>query len=144
MSNQYFSQINNPTIPSSLQMWRDRKKVSCLIGSKCSKCKNVFFPEKLVCPYCQIKINEQFKFKGKGKIINFEKNNIPQTVVMGFRDVMPRIFGIIQLEEGPIILGEIVDNNEIKLGDDVVSVVRRLSRLQNTMWNYGVKWTMKS
>lgn len=144
MSNQYFNQISNPIIESPMETWRNREATQCLIGNECLDCHKKFYPPQLVCTICHKRKLKKIEYSGVGKILNIEINNIPQITVMGFRELLPRTFATIELEEGPIVIGEIIDNDakRIKKGDCVKKTLRRMARSNNTTWTYGVKFLL--
>jgi uncharacterized OB-fold protein len=72
---------------------------SYLIGSKCKSCGLVFFPQKLVCPYCcKDDTLEPIPLNGKGKLKRFV---LLRTAGIGFK--APYFIGYVQLAEGPIV-----------------------------------------
>lgn len=142
MANQYYDQVNNPMIESSLAIWRNYDGLYRLVGSRCTTCQHNFYPKRDACPLCHQITLESVRFSGNGTIINIEQDKIPQITVVGFRNLLPRNIAIIQLDEGPSIIGEIVDcgHRIPKVGERVHSVLRRLSKSSNQTWKYGIKF----
>jgi uncharacterized OB-fold protein len=106
-------------------LWRLKKSKYRLVGTHCSSCNSIYFPPKTFCPQCRRsgKIKEIF-LSGKGKIVSF---TVIRVAPKGFEDKVPYVIGIIELEEGTLISGEIVGNIEdIKIGKSVHSVFRRI------------------
>ncbi|WP_455810431.1 Zn-ribbon domain-containing OB-fold protein [Clostridium butyricum] len=145
MSAQYPEQISNQAIESSLRQWREHGGLHRLEGTKCNDCNNLYYPRRSVCPKCHSLNLSIFKFKGKGTILNFVKDEIPMISVFGFREHMPKVVCTVKLDEGPVILGELVDLVDIGLitkGEKVKTVIRKQSRTSNTSWRYGYKFVL--
>lgn len=149
MVSQYSEQISNPMIESAMKDWREQGGLTRLEGSYCPECNRYYYPRRFICPICHTKSGlKVYKFKGIGKIKNIEINNIPQIAIMGYREKMPRFMAIIELDEGPYILGEIIEcdlnlnNINDFLNKRVKYVVRKQSRSSNTMWKYGYKFKL--
>ncbi len=107
---------------SSIPMfWRRIRQRNCLIGSKCNKCKTVFYPPKLRCKKCSINDLSEFKFNGKGEIISFSEIHSPPS---GFEKKIPYTIAIVKLEEGPMLTAQIVDYKKIEIGAKVESCLR--------------------
>lgn len=145
MSAQYPEQISNPAIESSLKQWREHGGLHRLEGSKCSECNEVYYPRRSVCPKCHSLNMSVFKFSGKGTLLNFFSNNIPIISVFGFREHSPRFMSTVKLDEGPVILGELIELKHpelLKRGVRVKTTIRKQSRSSNTSWKYGYKFVL--
>jgi len=110
------------TIPSSL----DEKPQ--LIGSRCLRCGEVFFPKKAygICNHCQSKNLEEIKLSRKGKIYSF-------TIVMQkppeyYKGPVPYAEGFVELPEGVRVETLFTDCNfdDLGIGMDVEMVVEKL------------------
>jgi uncharacterized OB-fold protein len=110
------------TVPSS----RDEKPQ--LIGSRCSRCGEVFFPKKAygICNHCQSKNLEEVKLSRKGKIYSF-------TIVMQkppeyYKGPVPYAEGFVELPEGVRVETLFTDCNfdDLRIGMDVEMVVEKL------------------
>jgi uncharacterized OB-fold protein len=145
MSGQYPEQISNPTIESNLKQWREHGGLHRLEGSKCDDCNQVYYPRRSVCPKCHSLNVSVFKFSGKGTLVNFFPNNISQIAILGFREHSPRFISIVKLDEGPVIIGELIELNNPQLlqpGVRVKTTIRKQSRSANTSWKYGYKFVI--
>lgn len=105
--------MHNSSIPL---FWRRIRQRNCLIGSKCNKCKTLFFPIKLRCKKCNSNNLSEFKFSGKGEIISFSEVHSP---LHGFEKKIPYAIAIVKLEEGPMLTAQIVDYEKL---EDVTKV----------------------
>jgi len=87
--------------------WRRYKELYRLMGSKCEKCGNIFFPPRKICPNCRRAGKlEDLEFSGNGKVYSF---TIIRTAAEGFTEFAPYAIGLIKLEEGPSVISQIVD-----------------------------------
>jgi uncharacterized OB-fold protein len=95
-------------------------------AAKCSNCGKVTFPGRLICPECKQSEHETIPLSGKGKLETF---TIIRTAPSGFTDFAPYAVGIIELEEGVKILGQITDCDpeELNTGDTLTSKFRRMN-----------------
>jgi len=92
-----------------------------IFGSKCNKCNQIMIPIKPVCSKCGNFSVEKFKTKGKGFLKNF---TIIYVAPEKFKDKVPYAVGLIQIDEGGLIMGRLVgvspDKPEnIKIGSKV-------------------------
>jgi uncharacterized OB-fold protein len=110
------------TVPSSLD---DKPQ---LIGSRCPRCGEVFFPKKAygICNHCQSKNLEEVKLSRKGKIYSF-------TIVMQkppeyYKGPVPYAEGFVELPEGVRVETLFTDCkfDDLRIGMDVEMVVEKL------------------
>ena len=127
--------------------WRERKGRYRLVGSKCKKCGELWWPRRVseVCPNCHSRDFEEYEFSHEGEVFSFMQDSVPMPL-MGMhvygRD--RRIIASVKLKEGVCIFPtEIVDCKleELKEGMKVRLVVRKLRRANNGNWLYGYMWT---
>ncbi|MCD6323808.1 MAG: Zn-ribbon domain-containing OB-fold protein [Desulfurococcales archaeon] len=106
--------------------WR-RKKIHYAIPlGKCMKCGKVIYPPMRRCPYCGSEDIKVIRSKGIGTLLNYTISYFRKE---GDEASLPRIVGLVRLDEGAIIPAEIVDVDpeEVKEGMRVEAVLRRLS-----------------
>jgi hypothetical protein len=120
--------------------WRLRKSRYGMIGTRCEHCNISYFPPRMVCPSCNSEL-KKIPFSGKGTIESFTIVHIP---LVGFETQVPYAVGIIRLEEGTKITGQIVDNiRNIEIGKKVEVVFRKLSEPPvNEIIPYGFKFRL--
>jgi hypothetical protein len=114
-----------------------------MIGTKCLTCNSVYYPPKTLCPNCRSKGKlEEIQLSGKGKIISYTVIRAPPE---GFEKYAPYVIAIIQLDEGPKISGQIVDDTErIEPGKKVVPVFRKIYEDgEDGIIHYGIKWKIE-
>ena len=83
---------------------------------KCRECGNVCFPPSEVCPKCLSVQFDWVKVSGKGKVWSWVVFH--QAFLSSFGDQIPYNVAYVELDEGPIMLTNLVGirNEEIKLG----------------------------
>ncbi len=120
--------------------WREIPRRYRMEAGKCKKCGAVHFPGRLVCPNCKSREFETIRLSGKGTIETF---TITRVAPQGFGDQAPYAVGIIRLEEGINVMGQIADCDPttLHIGDKVVSQFRRINEENRTgMIMYGYKF----
>ena len=106
--------------------WREIPKRYRMEAHKCKKCKHISFPGRIICPVCGDREFDTFNLKGDGTIVSY---TIIRTAPSGFLDLAPYVVGIIELEEGIKVMGQITDCEPEKLnvGDKVIAKFRRMN-----------------
>ena len=110
----------------TVRTWRHIQQRYNLVGSKCTNCGQVFFPQRVICPDCRRKGNiEDIQFSGKGKIFTY---SVIRTPTSEFKKIAPYAVAIIELEEGAKVTAQIVDADvdDIQIGDPVEMVFRKI------------------
>lgn len=99
-----------------------------LVGSRCKKCGTLHMPITSMCKTCKSIEMEAVEFSGKGKLVAFSIIYIAPTAMIqaGYDRKNPYCAGIVQLEEGPSICGQLMEVDvlhpeTIKIGTQVVS-----------------------
>lgn len=112
------------------RFWRENQSRYNMQGKKCGACEKVYFPPRDLCPKCRrasIGKMEALKLSGKGKVVSYTTvhDGLPE-----FSMQVPYMMAIIELEEGPMITGQIVDAEpeDIDFGTEVESVFRKLGQ----------------
>ena len=90
-------------------------KQNRLLGLKCKKCGTVTTPPKMVCRECAGSDLEITELKGTGKIQTFTTVYVPSE---GREDETPYIIVLVELDEGPWIMGNLagIDPNSADMG----------------------------
>jgi uncharacterized OB-fold protein len=122
-------------IPSS---WRRMKERYLLVGVHCDTCGHDFFPLRKICPLCRRKGKlVEKKFKGTGEIYSFTTVFTPPT---GFELRAPYTLALVQLDEGPKVLGMLEDirPEDVKIGARVEQIYRKwLEEGEGGLIHYG-------
>jgi len=118
--------------------WRQIPQRYRMEATKCKKCQFISFPARLVCPECGSKEFDTINLSGNGKIDTY---TIIRTAPEGFTDQAPYALGIVELDEGVKVMGQITDcePDNLKIGDRVVSKFRRMNEEGKTgmiMYSY--------
>lgn len=130
------------TIP---RFWREIPARYNIVGSRCPHCNTVFFPPKEICKKCRrVSIDQMIptKLSGRGTIIT---HTTVHEAPPAFEKQVPYHLAIIELHEGPHVLGQIVDctSRDLAIGKKVHSVFRRISEDGNSgTIHYGYKFVM--
>jgi uncharacterized OB-fold protein len=77
-----------------------------LIGSRCQKCGQAFFPRKNQCPKCSAREMEEVALSAKGKLYTYTVIYQPPP---GYVGKMPYAVGKVELPEGERILAPLVE-----------------------------------
>lgn len=86
-----------------------------LTGTRCVKCKTIYCPPRADCPKCMSSHVEWLELSGRGKLLAFTTIYVgPETFVK----YVPYVVAIVELEEGPKIMGQMRDvkQEDIKIG----------------------------
>ena len=122
--------------------WREQQTRYRIIGTQCGKCEHLSYPPRRVCPECKSREYESFAFKGEGIIVTFTQiYSVPE----GHEEDVPITLGIIQLDEGPSMLSQIVDYDKLAIGDEVEMVLRKVdSHHKEQVIHYAAKFRPKA
>ncbi len=86
--------------------WREIPQRYRYEANKCSNCGKINFPPRLICPECQGREFETTKLAERGKVLTY---TIIRVAPQQFVDQAPFAVGIIELEDGVRLMGQIVD-----------------------------------
>ncbi len=120
--------------------WRETPERYRLEAGKCKKCGSIQFPNRIVCPDCGAREFETIRLSGKGELTTF---TIIRVAPSGFGDLTPYAVGIVKLDEGIQVMGQVVDcdPDELKIGDRVETQFRRMNEEGKTgMIQYSYKF----
>ncbi len=90
-----------------------------LIGQKCLDCNSYTCPPKATCDNCGSRNLETVELSGKGKIATFTTTYVAPA---GYEKEAPYVVAMVELDEGPWIVGRIdMDAEEAdKIGQDLI------------------------
>ncbi len=120
--------------------WREQPERYRLAAGKCKNCGRIYFPARLVCPDCGSKDIETIRLSGQGQL---ETYTIIRVAPSGFGDLAPFAVGIVKMDEGVRVMGQVVDCDPeaLKIGDRLVTQFRRINEEGKTgMIIYGYKF----
>jgi uncharacterized OB-fold protein len=97
------------------------------------------FPARHVCPNCHEINLESKEFQRTGSVICTAVDYSP---LMGHAEKVPKPFAVIQLDDGPFLIADVVDCevDELKKGLRVEMVLRKWRRETNGNFMYGYKF----
>ncbi len=105
--------------------WREIPQRYRYEANKCSQCGKINFPPRLICPECQSREFETTKLAERGKVLTY---TIIRVAPQQFVDQAPFAVGIIELEDGVRLMGQIVDCDIdlMKIGQKVKLEFRKI------------------
>ncbi len=112
-------------MPSPSRYWREIPQRYRFEANMCSQCGIKFFPPRQICPDCKSRDLEKTKLAEKGKVLTYTIIHVPPSQ---FSDQSPYVIGIVELEDGVKLTGQIVDCDfsEVKTGMKVRPEFRKL------------------
>lgn len=122
------------------RFWRRLKNLYNLIGTRCEKCGEYYYPPRNMCPKCRRNgIIVPFKFKGEGEVLTY---TIVHSSTKDYAKHTPYILAIIKLDEGPNLTSQVIcDHQDIHIGMRVKSAFRKLGEeSEKGMIYYGTKF----
>ncbi len=96
-----------------------------LEGTRCDPCDKNYFPPRRLCPSCYSEALEAINFKGSGTLYSYAR--MTQSL-RGFANLGPSTVGMVQLDEGPLIMAQLTDVEgvELEIGMSLEMVTRKL------------------
>jgi len=125
--------------------WRTIPQRYGLVGLKCKKCGSVNFPPKGVCKYCNGSSEfEEIHLSGKGKVHTYvliSAGGAPPEFAEQEKAGGQYPVAIVQLEEGPKVIGQIadIDPKEVKMDMPVTTELRKIYTEEGVI-RYGFKF----
>jgi uncharacterized OB-fold protein len=104
-----------PFTAASFEQYLNEKK---LMGSHCPNCNESYLPPRTICPQCYGDQMEWVEFNGKAKLVAFTSIYIAPTAMIeaGYGRDKPYLVGVVELDEGPKISGQILGLDARKPG----------------------------
>lgn len=99
----YRKPIPKPT-PETKDFWEGCKRGELRL-QRCTACGHVFFPPRGHCPKCAARSVESFTASGRARLYSYIINHRPAP---GFEQDAPYAIAVVQLEEGPRMMTNIV------------------------------------
>ncbi len=102
-------------MPTPSRYWREIPQRYRLEAGKCKNCGFIAFPPRTICPRCQSRAFETIILADSGKVVSFTIIRVPP---QPFSDQAPYAVGIVDLDDGVRLTGQIVDCafEELKIG----------------------------
>jgi len=90
--------------PETKEFWEGTKRGELRI-QRCRSCGKAYFYPRPLCPHCSSTDVEWFTASGKATLYSYVINQRP---ARGFEDMAPYVIAVVQLEEGPRMMTNIV------------------------------------
>jgi hypothetical protein len=90
--------------PETREFWDGARRHE-LRMQRCSACGRAYFFPQPFCPHCSSRDVEWFTASGRGRLHTYVINHRP---AFGFQDAAPYVIAIVELEEGPRMMTNIV------------------------------------
>ncbi len=103
--NEYKKPVPIPSVESK-PFWNGCKEHQLLLP-RCSRCASHWFPPSAVCPQCLSTDWEWARSKGRGKIYSFGVYH--RVYHKGFEAEIPYVVAVVQLDEGPRLVSNIIN-----------------------------------
>ena len=103
--NTYNKPLPTPT-PITEEFWKAAKRHELFI-QRCKNCSEYIFPPREICPHCMSLNLGWIKASGKGKV--FSHTVVRVSPHPGFNAEIPYILAIIELDEGPHLMSNLID-----------------------------------
>ncbi len=109
----------------AVSYWRLRDRYYRLLGTRCEDCGAEFFPPLMVCRSCRSEKMVDKEMPKTGTIVTYTE--LRETMA-GFEGQEPMILGIVRLDNGVRVLGQIVDctAESLSIGSRVRAVFRKI------------------
>lgn len=120
--------------------WREIPQRYRLEARKCKGCGKIFFPPRLICSECHSQDMEAAKLADTGKVLTYTIIRVPPHQ---FMDQAPYAVGIVELDDGVKLTGQIVDCpfKDIKTGMNVKIEFRKIYEVgESGILCYGYKF----
>ena len=98
--------LPQPITAETKPFW-DGLREQKLMLPKCGDCGRAFFYPRIICPHCQSRNVGWIQGSGRGKLHSFEIAY--QTISRAFKVKPPYVLAMIELEEGPRMLSNLID-----------------------------------
>ncbi len=95
--------IPEPT-PETREFWEGAKRGELRI-QRCRSCGKAYFFPRPFCPHCSSKDVEWFTASGRARLYSYVINH---RAAPGFQDWAPYVIAVVQLEEGPRMMTNII------------------------------------
>ncbi len=107
MNTEYKKPLPRPANPELTKPFWEAAKRHELVLPHCKKCGDFFFFPREVCPVCLSPELEYVQVSGKGRLHSFTVVHQPGNPA--FNDDIPYIYAVIQLDEGPRMISNMVE-----------------------------------
>ncbi len=109
----------------AISYWRRRDRYYRLLGNACTRCGKEHYPPVYICRRCGSEELVDKEMPTTGRIVTY---TILREVMSGFEGQQPLVLGVVELENGVKVLGQIVDTpiDALTIGASVKMVFRKI------------------
>ena len=106
MATAYSKPLPRPLSPELTRPFWEAAKRHELVMPRCTICDHLFFYPRSECPRCLSNHLEWMKVSGRGRLHTY--TIVYQPATAAFRDDAPYIYAVVQLDEGPRMVSNVV------------------------------------
>jgi uncharacterized protein len=106
MATEYTKPLPRPLNPELSRPFWDAAKRHELVMPRCRTCDHLFFYPRSECPRCLSTNLGWMKVSGRGRLHTYTV--VYQPANAAFRDAAPHIYAVVQLDEGPRMVSNVV------------------------------------
>ena len=104
--------LPTPMTPEAMPYW-DGLKDNKLMLPRCGNCGEAFFYPRIACPECHSRNIDWFQASGRGKLYSFQIAY--RSLNPNFKVEAPYILAMIELEEGPRMMSNLINAGRQRL-----------------------------
>jgi uncharacterized OB-fold protein len=122
MATEYKKPLPRPLNPVLTQPFWEAAKRHELVMPRCKKCDQMFFYPRSECPRCWASDLDWIRVSGRGRLHSY--SIVYQPANATFKDDAPHIYAVVQLDEGPRLVSNVVQCNpdEVRVDMPLVAV----------------------
>jgi hypothetical protein len=122
MASDYTKPLPRPLNPELTRPFWEAAKRHELVMPRCTTCDHVFFYPRSECPRCFSTALEWVPVSGRGRLHSFTV--VYQPANAAFRDEAPHVYAVVQLDEGPRMVSNVVqcDPEAVRVDMPLVAV----------------------
>jgi uncharacterized OB-fold protein len=117
MTAEYSKPLPRPLNPEFTRPFWEATKRHELIVPRCTMCDHLFFYPRSECPRCLSSNIAWAPVSGRGRLYSFTIVNQPAHPA--FRDDAPHVYAIVQLDEGPRMISNVIECDHADLQVDM-------------------------
>ena len=122
MASEYSKPLPRPLNPGLTRPFWEAAKRHELVMPRCTTCDHLFFYPRSECPRCFSTTLEWVHVSGRGRLHSF--TIVYQPANAAFRDSAPYVYAVVQLDEGPRLVSNVVqcDPEAVRVDMPLVAV----------------------
>ena len=122
MASDYTKPLPRPLNPELTRPFWEAAKRHELVMPRCTTCDHIFFYPREECPRCFSTTLEWTPVSGRGRLHSF--TIVYQPANAAFRDEAPHVYAVVQLDEGPRLVSNVVqcDPESVRVDMPLVAV----------------------